>query len=304
MVKQSRVRHSFRRPGADTSGSSERRPIGGLLGHLVGARGLLGSSTTIKKPPPLPPAAESASAAQAAAEKATAAENAKGRHQRKKARRYLKRKAEWEASRNAPAANSARSPAARGAAGQDRAAVPAADSSPSPAAKGAAGRDRAAVPAADSSPSPAAKGAAGRDRAALGETVQGGTVPDSADVPFALRSVPTKAERRKAIKKRKKAEARGEVYVPPVSVAVAEDGPASKRARTSARTDASNASNASSASDGRASQTSTGERVLKMGVRIQELLAGKPHEGAQGACASSSSLLTYLLAYLLTYLLT
>ena len=282
MVKQSRVRHSFRRPGADTSGSSERRPIGGLLGHLVGARGLLGSSTTIKKPPPLPPAAESASAAQAAAEKATAAENAKGRHQRKKARRYLKRKAEWEASRNAPAANSARSPAARGAAGQDR----------------------AAVPAADSSPSPAAKGAAGRDRAALGETVQGGTVPDSADVPFALRSVPTKAERRKAIKKRKKAEARGEVYVPPVSVAVAEDGPASKRARTSARTDASNASNASSASDGRASQTSTGERVLKMGVRIQELLAGKPHEGAQGACASSSSLLTYLLAYLLTYLLT
>ena len=282
MVKQSRVRHSFRRPGADTSGSSERRPIGGLLGHLVGARGLLGSSTTIKKPPPLPPAAESASAAQAAAEKATAAENAKGRHQRKKARRYLKRKAEWEASRNAPAANSARSPAARGA----------------------AGRDRAAVPAADSSPSPAAKGAAGRDRAALGETVQGGTVPDSADVPFALRSVPTKAERRKAIKKRKKAEARGEVYVPPVSVAVAEDGPASKRARTSARTDASNASNASSASDGRASQTSTGERVLKMGVRIQELLAGKPHEGAQGACASSSSLLTYRLAYLLTYLLT
>ena len=282
MVKQSRVRHSFRRPGADTSGSSERRPIGGLLGHLVGARGLLGSSTTIRKPPPLPPAAESASAAQAAAEKATAAENAKGRHQRKKARRYLKRKAEWEASRNAPAANSARSPAARGAAGQDR----------------------AAVPAADSSPSPAAKGAAGRDRAALGETVQGGTVPDSADVPFALRSVPTKAERRKAIKKRKKAEARGEVYVPPVSVAVAEDGPASKRARTSARTDASNASNASSASDGRASQTSTGERVLKMGVRIQELLAGKPHEGAQGACASSSSLLTYLLAYLLTYLLT
>jgi FKBP-type peptidyl-prolyl cis-trans isomerase len=102
MGKQTRVRHSQakRGPQGPLSGSSEdphrRLQINASLAHLVGARGSLGSGAdrTARAPPARPGPPEREAVATALASKLA---NAKGRHIRKKQRRFQRRRDAWEA---------------------------------------------------------------------------------------------------------------------------------------------------------------------------------------------------------------
>ena len=92
--------------------------------------------------------------------------------------------------------------------------------------------------------------------------------------PFALRDVPSKAERRKAIKKAKKAAKSGEPTPPGTAVqngaqtlkrvGVNDNGPVAKRARTEDQSPSQLAS----------ASSQPGSRLLSYGVRVSELSAG------------------------------
>jgi FKBP-type peptidyl-prolyl cis-trans isomerase len=142
----------------------------GRTDHLMGSRGNLEKALEAQRQAREAEKAKAALVPPTAAEEAAKSKlsNAKARHIRKKQRRYERRKAEWEASH--------------------------------------AGADAADADAADADAAAGTEGAAASDDDDREATPRQAHMIDSEsdEVPHALRAVPSKAERRKAIKKLKK----------------------------------------------------------------------------------------------------